>query len=264
MKTLLFIFLYMVFSGFSGAAWSEEPMAHVKGGCFQMGDQFGDGEEDERPVHEVCVNDFFMDKREVAQKEFQAIRGFNPSRFQDCPDCPVENVTWGEAASYCVALGKRLPTEAEWEYAAREGGKKARFGAGGDALGPAGANFDARKYFTESYSSAGEFRKKTLPVAGFPANSLGLHDMNGNVWEWVADWYDRNYWRSSYYEKSPKNNPDGPFIGRSRVLRGGSWNTAPAELRASNRYFAAPGDQRDAIGFRCVKNAAASPQPKGK
>lgn len=228
-----------------------------------MGDQFGDGEEDELPVHEVCLNDFFMDKREVTQREYQALKGFNPSQFQDCADCPVENVPWGDAAVYCVESGKRLPTEAEWEYAAREGGKKVRFGSGADALASGNANFDGRKYFKESYSEAGEFRRKTLPTGSFPANSLGLHDMSGNVWEWVADWYDRNYWRSSYYEKSPKNNPDGPFIGRSRVLRGGSWNNVPSELRASNRYFSTPGDQRDSIGFRCVKNVEAPGSESG-
>jgi len=245
----------------ASAAEPEKPqnMVFIKGECFQMGDVYGEGQNNEIPAHEVCVDDFFMDKYEVSQKKFLATLGFNPSRFTDCESCPVENVTWLDASRYCRKDdGKRLPTEAEWEFAAREGGKKVRFGSGTDVLGPDQANFDGRKQFQEPYSREGEFRKKTVPVESLAANAVGLYGMSGNVWEWVSDWYDRNYWRSSYYETGPKANPDGPFMGRSRVLRGGSWNDVPGKLRASYRYFTAPGDRRDTVGFRCVKPAPPS------
>jgi len=210
----------------------------VKGGCLRMGDIFGEGDGDEYPVHKVCVNDFVIDKYEVTQADFTRIMGKNPSKFGDCPDCPVENVTWFEASEYCHRIGKRLPTEAEWEYAAREGGKTVRYSTGSDAIGPNDAN----------YSDTERRVERTLPVGRYRPNALGLHDMTGNVWEWVADWYDRNY-----YTVSPEKNPHGPPSGEYRVLRGGSWRNDEHVIRASNRDNSEPAGSSDSYGFRCAK-----------
>jgi formylglycine-generating enzyme required for sulfatase activity len=226
---------------------AQEGMVFVKGDCFLMGDQFDDGKADEKPVHEVCVDDFYMDKHEVTQKNFQSVMGGN----KNCDGCPVASVTWDEAKGYCedARAGKRLPTEAEWEFAAREGGKKVRFGTGKDTIGPDEANFDARADYKKPYSRTGEYREKTLPVGSFDPNALGLYDMSGNVWEWVSDWYDENYYRSS-----PKDNPQGPSSGEYRVLRGGSWDYGgPGYLRAAGRGWSGPARRNNNGGFRCVR-----------
>lgn len=211
-------------------------MVFIKGGCFDMGDTFGEGDGDERPVHKVCVNNFVIDKYEVTQADFTRSLGKNPSKFGDCPNCPVENVTWFEASEYCHRLGKRLPTEAEWEYAARERGKTVRYSTGSDAIGPNDAN----------YSDTERRVKQALPVGRYRPNALDLHDMTGNVWEWVADWYDRNY-----YTISPEKNPHGPSSGEYRVLRGGSWRNNEHVMRASNRDNSEPAGSNDSYGFRC-------------
>jgi len=231
-------------------------MVFVKGGCFDMGDTFGEGEVDEQPVHEVCVDDFHMGKYEVTQKEWKAVMGSNPSHFKSCGGrCPVERVRWGDVQDYIKKLNRntgkhyRLPTEAEWEYAAREGGKRVRFGTGKDTIGVEEANFDARHAWKESYSRVGVYRERTMPVGSFAPNSLGLYDMSGNVWEWVGDRYGKNY-----YKKSPRSNPHGPSrrSARLRVIRGGSWAGAPRFLRAADHYYGAPYSRYGSIGFRLV------------
>ena len=181
-------------------------MVYVKGGCYQMGDTFGDGSKDEKPVHEVCVSDFLMGKHEVTQGQWKKIMGHNPSHYYDCgDDCPVENVSWNDVQEFIAKLnsltGKkyRLPTEAEWEYAARSGGKQEKYSGGND--------FDDVAWV-----------KQTRSVGQKQANGLGLYDMSGNVWEWCSDWY-----ASDYYRKSPRENPSGPSSGSRRVSRGGSY-----------------------------------------
>ncbi len=212
------------------------PMALVKGACFVMGNTFDEGGEDEEPAHKVCLENFHMDKYHVTQSAYEAKTGKNPSRFGGCPNCPVEMVSWDEANSYCASIGGRLPTEAEWEYAARDGGKKIKYGTGKNEIAPGDAN----------YQDSGLL--KTSPVGGYPPNALGLHDMAGNVFAWVADLYD-----GGYYASSPKDNPKGPANGNAHVLRGGSWNRNAYGLRAASRIYGAP-DFRDAdTGFRCAK-----------
>jgi formylglycine-generating enzyme required for sulfatase activity len=217
-----------------------EGMVFVKGGCFQMGDTFGDGEGDEKPVHEVCVDDFYMGKYEVTVgefKEFINATGYNteaergdgcyywtglewakdssknwrsPGFLQD-DSHPVCCITWNDAVAYTEWLSEkrgskyRLPTEAEWEYAARSGGKREKY-SGGD-------NLDSIGWYKDNSGS------KTHPSGQKKPNGLGLYDMTGNVWEWVADWYGEKY-----YSGSPKNNPRGPDSGQDRVFRGGSWS----------------------------------------
>ena len=213
----------------------------VKGGCFQMGDTFGDGNDTEKPVHEVCVSDFAMGKYEVTQGQWKSIMGSNPSYFSSCGDtCPVESVSWNYVQEFLRKLNKRsgkiyrLPTEAEWEYACRSGGKSEKYCGGNDV--------DAVAWYDKN--SGG----KTHPAGEKRPNGLGLYDMSGNVWEWVSDWYV-----SDYYRTSPKDNPQGPSLGSSRVYRGGGWHGVPVSVRAGGRGgFGAPDYRFDILGFRLV------------
>lgn len=245
----LFLLSLPPLAAFSPAASRYAPpegMVFVEGGCFDMGDTFGDGavSDGEKPAHRVCLNDFFMDKYEVKQSAYAKVAGQNPSNVKNCPDCPVEQVSWEKANAYCGNVGKRLPTEAEWEYAARERGKKARFGTGKEKTGPDEANYNASTGY--AYARKGEWRKKTLPVGSFPPNALELYDMSGNVAEWVADWHDANY-----YKQSQEQNPKGPPSGENRVLRGGSWSHSAYFTRAASRLSSAPDSRGVNNGFRC-------------
>jgi formylglycine-generating enzyme required for sulfatase activity len=211
----------------------------IKGGCFEMGDTFGDGSPDEKPVHEVCLEDFHMGKYEVTQGQWEIVMGNYPSRFKE-RDRPVEQVSWSDVQQFINRLNDqsgrkfRLPTEAEWEYAARSGGKREKY-AGTSQEGDLG---QYAWYFVNSGS-------QTHPVGERRPNGLGLYDMSGNVWEWCADWYGENY-----YKGTPKNNPEGPFNGSYRVLRGGSWFHDPENVRATYRYCFSPAYRGGTIGFR--------------
>ena len=225
---------------FKDAATGME-MIFVKGGCYQMGDTFGDGGKDEKPVHDVCVSDFYMGKHEVTQGQWKRIMGNNPSSFSSCGDnCPVENVSWNDVQNFIGKLnsrtGKRyrLPTEAEWEYAARSGGKSEKWSG------------------TSSESSLGDYAwyisnsgRRTHPVGQKQPNGLGLHDMSGNVWEWCQDWYGSNY-----YGGSGRDNPVGPSSGSYRVIRGGGWSGSAASARAAFRSGYLPDDRYYDLGFR--------------
>lgn len=221
----------------AGNSASFEDMVLVKGGCFQMGNVFGDGFSNERPVHKVCLDDFYMDKVEVMQSAYKKITGTNPAYFKGSSK-PVEKVTWDEAKAYCGKLGKRLPTEAEWEYAARSGGKKEKW-AGTSRVSDVG---DYAWYKSNS-------DKNTHSVGEKNPNGLGLYDMTGNVWEWVADWYEKDY-----YKNSPENNPKGPSNGKDRVLRGGSWNYRARGTSAAFRGRGNPTKGNGNSGFRCAKS----------
>ncbi len=184
------------------------------------------------------------------------------------------NISWEDAVAYCNWLsekhglkpvysgkgaslsanwnanGYRLPTEAEWEYAARSGGKKLRFGNGKDVADPKEINFYGGAGARAKYSVVGEFRKKTVPVASLNnPNALGLHDMSGNVLEWCWDWYDEKY-----YNNSPAKDPYGPAIGEFRVSRGGSWNNVPFSCRVSYRHWYIPVDHKSNGGFRLARH----------
>ena len=217
-----------------------------------MGDTFGDGESDEEPVHTVCVGDFYMGETEVTQGKWQEIMGNNPSRFKGCNDCPVENVSWNDVQEFIRRLNEkstlnkggeggiyRLPTEAEWEYAARSGGKKERYtGTSNEA--------ELGEYAWYDENSGG----KTHPVRQKRPNGLGLYDMSGNVWEWVSDWYGEDY-----YKSSPKDNPKGPSTGKYRVFRGGSCVDSPRFSRAAVQDRAEPAWRDSDIGFRLAVSA---------
>jgi formylglycine-generating enzyme required for sulfatase activity len=195
----------------------------VKGGCFSMGSTVRD---DEKPVHEVCVKDFYLGKYEVTQAQWVKIMGSNPSSFKACgPECPVESVSWNDAQEFIQALSAkskkqyRLPTEAEWEYAATNAGKHDVW---------AGTNDEAKLGAYGWYvKNSGETIHK---VGQKKPNALGLYDMSGNVWEWCQDYYS-----TAYYGESLKDNPVGPLEGQERAARGGSWENDPVSLRGTNR-----------------------------
>lgn len=255
---------------------ASDGFIRIPGGTFEMGDQFGEGNSDEKRVHTVEVSTFYLSPTEVTFAEYDA---FCAATGRSKPDDenwgrgqrPAVNVSWCDAVEYANWLstqnklqkvysgncdniranwdanGYRLPTEAEWEYAARQGGQKVRFGNGKDIADPAEINFDGEG--KESYSRSGTYREQTVPVGSLNSpNSLGLHDMSGNVWEWCWDWYD-----SDYYNNSPRNDPQGPSSGSGRVGRGGSWYLYPALVRCANRGRVSPGLRSFYIGFRLAR-----------
>lgn len=148
------------------------------------------------------------------------------------------------------ANGYRLPTEAEWEYAAREGGKKVRFGNGRDLIDPSEINFDARSNYKERYSVVGEYRQKTVPVTELSANALELKNMSGNVWEWCWDWYGDKF----YAESNNARDPRGPGAGTYRVARGGSWDDVPLNCRLASRGYGGPDFWNYYLGFRVARH----------
>lgn len=213
-------------------------MVEVRGGTFQMGAtsvQGSDAENVEKPVHSVKLSSYYIGKTEVTQALWKAVMGSNPSYFKG-DNLPVETVSWEDCQDFIARLndltGKRfrLPTEAEWEYAAR-GGSMSR------GTKYSGANsLDNCGWYSDN--SGG----KTHPVATKQANELGIYDMSGNVWEWCSDWY------GSYCSNS-QTNPTGPSSGSYRVLRGGSWRSG-AGCRTSSRDYYAPGNRSYSIGLR--------------
>ncbi len=240
-------------------------MVLIPAGMFRMGS--AGGQPDQRPVHEVHLDAFLMDRYEVTQQQYTKLDLVNGSRFKG-PDRPVEMISWAEAAMYCnrrsraeglaacyneetaecnfEANGYRLPTEAQWEYACR---------AGTDSDYSFGDNPSA---LTEHAWYADNAGKKTHPVAQKKPNAWGLFDIHGNVAEWCNDVY-----AVDYYANSPDKNPRGPKDGEKYVLRGGSWSSSPEGCRSAHRVGETPGFQdscfaRDAIGFRCVRKAPAT------
>ncbi len=211
-------------------------MVAVKGGTFQMGSN--NGEDDEKPVHSVSLSGFYIGKTEVTQKLWKAVMGNTPSYFKG-DDFPMEGVNWYDAQEFITKLNRltgknyRLPTEAEWEYAAR-GGKKSR------GYKYSGSNTISNVAWLD-YS----FLAAPHPVGTKQPNELGLYDMSGNVSEWCSDWYN-----SDYYKNSPRNNPEGALSGSIRVYRGGSWNISARYCRVANRDYWIPVYRGGNLGFR--------------
>ncbi len=212
-----------------------------------MGDQFGDGLPDELPVHKVCLSDFYISKYEVTQEQWVHVMGTNPSQDQENPRYPVDVVSWHEVERFIEKLnlktnGKfRLPTEAEWEYACRAGGKEVKYGT---ANGTSSANLLI-------HSGTNLEHQGVRPVGSFPANELGLYDITGNVSEWVLDWYDRKF-----YAQGPVNDPRliEDRTRRSRVRRGGYWGDKEWVMRCTFRNLRKPNYRLVGLGFRLAKD----------
>ena len=261
-------------------------MVWIKGGTFQMGSN--EGEENEKPVHEATLDDFYMDETEVTVAQFE--RFINATGYQTdaekegnsyvLVDCiwkeesgvtwrddvfgkprpksdynhPVIHVSWNDADAYAKWADKRLPTEAEWEYAARCGSKGYKYAWGnGNPSKSNGGNLQDET--TQKECKWGNIWEDyndgffgTAPVKQFGSNCFGLYDMTGNVWEWCNDWYE-----SDYYSKSPKSNPQGANTGNFRVLRGGSWLNFPDYCRLAIRYRNNPANRFFNDGFRFAK-----------
>jgi formylglycine-generating enzyme required for sulfatase activity len=210
----------------------------------------------EGPQHEVEITrSFYLGIFPVTQAQYEKVMGRNPAHFNRSHggghDYPVETVTWSEAEQFCARLSLmpeeemhgrayRLPTEAEWEYACRAGTTTA-FSCG-DKLTPKEAHFAAAGVYAKTGGSG-----KTAPVGTLPANPWGLHDMHGNVQEWVQDWYDEYY-----YHDSPNQDPHGPDRGTVRVTRGGCWVMFGSDCRSATRRPHAPDSPSNAIGFRVL------------
>ena len=217
-------------------------------GTFMMGcsasSQYGCNS-DENPVHEVMLTQaFYLGRYEVTQAQWTAVMGSNPSFFKSAsaevpasqvPSRPVDTVSWNMIQGFETATGLRLPTEAEWEYACRAGATTA-FNNGSD---------DDTTLATLAWLNANS-ANQTHPVGQKQANNLGLHDMHGNVWEWVEDWYGS-------YEASPAVDPSGPISGTDRALRGGSWFINSYFCRTSSRYDIDPLDVFSINGFRAAR-----------
>lgn len=231
----------------------EFVMVAVEGGTFTMGataEQLEDAYEDEKPAHRVTLSTFCIGQIEVTQQLWQAVMGDNPSHFMRSPLKPVENVSWDDCQEFIARLnaltGKkfRLPTEAEWEYAAR-GSNKSRgyIYAGSNTLGEV-AWYDVNSYFIDENSS----NYGTHTVATKQPNELGLYDMSGNVWEWCYDWFDD-------YHSGAQTNPTGPTDPPSedypfRVHRGGAWNFDICDCRNSVRGCSPQSAKSKDIGLR--------------
>ena len=243
---------------------AKEEMVAIPAGCFQMGSN--EGPPDERPVHKVCISAFEMGKYEVRQKNFQAVMGTNPSQNVGA-DLPVDSITWDEASDYCKKLGMRLPTEAEWEYAARAG-TTTPFYWGATITGKEANLCDSACDLNVREPRINDGFKHTAPVGSFPPNPFGLFDMAGNVSEWVRDWRDVE---KNYYRVSPEKDPPGPMaeleacmrvdcIGAQsitrKVYRGGGWNQKAGELRSAYRRDSHFQLRPEGTGFRCARSLA--------
>ena len=218
----------------------------IQPGCFQMGNDKKPTERTvgETPSHRVCIEKpFYMGETEITQKQWQDVMGNNPSKNK-VEDKPVDRVSWNDVQEFIQKLNAkeggtffRLPTEAEWEYAARAGS-------------------DADYAFGDSPSSLPQYawfgnlgyKGSSHEVAQKDPNKWGLYDMHGNVWEWVQDWYD-----GTYYSTSPANNPTGPETGKYRVYRGGSFIGKATNLRSAVRFSALPMSRTHDVGFRLAR-----------
>ena len=239
-------------------------MVYVPAGEFEMGST--DGASDEQPVHTVALDAYWIDRTEVTNEQYGkcVAAGACDSPWESgsstrdsyygntaYADYPVIYVSWHDAEDYCKWAGGRLPSEAEWEYAAR--GQKGREFPWGDVFDGTLLNYcDANCRFDYKDSEHDDGYADTAPVGSYPggASWIGAQDMAGNVWEWAADWYDEDY-----YGESSSENPVGPSSGEYRVVREDSWFIDLLNVRAATRTWFSPGVSLDSIGFRCARGS---------
>jgi formylglycine-generating enzyme required for sulfatase activity len=249
----------------------------ITGGEYEMGDAFEEGPTDENFKHKVKINDFEIGRFEITNLQYANFLNeyksdmISDGEFADelmilsydggikyfqgewKPDLgyeylPAIGVTWFGADEFCRYYNFRLPTEAEWEYAARELGKAVRFGNGKNEANPKEINYNGSLESGYAFIKVGINRQGAVNVGGFPPNSLGIFQMSGNVWEWCQDWYASNYYHRSDYE-----DPSGPPFGQYKVIRGGSWFNSGFANRITERSFSPPYKSNADIGFRVVR-----------
>ena len=217
----------------------EFKMIRVEGGEFMMGatvEQEGDVWDDERPAHKVSLDSYYIGETQVTQALWEAVMGNNPSKWKE-ENLPVETISWNDCQEFVKRLNQltgkqfRLPTEAEWEYAARGGNRSRGYKCAGSN------NLSEVAWYDDN--SGGQ----THPVAQKQENELGIYDMSGNVWEWCNDWFGN-------YSSSPQHNPQGATSGDSRVLRGGSWFSYASDCRVSLRNHRNSGYHVSGYGLR--------------
>ncbi len=249
-RLLIILFINLLYAQSAGAVESKNfagmKFIFIPAGCFQMGNNKPptDRTVGETPSHRVCVDKpFYLGETEVTQRQWEDVMGNNPSKSK-VEDKPVDRVSWNDVQEFIQKLNAkeggtffRLPTEAEWEYAARAGSESDFcFGDNESSLA--------------TYAWFGNLGYKGTPheVAQKKTNDWGLYDMHGNVWEWVQDWYD-----GTYYSNSPANNPTGPETGKYRVYRGGSYIGKASNLRSAVRFSALPTTRTHDVGFRLAR-----------
>ena len=216
-------------------------MVYVSSGTFTMGgtsEQGSDAYDDEKPTHNVTLSSYYICKYEVTQALWRAVMGSNPSNFKG-DNLPVECVSWNDCQTFINRLNSytgrnfRLPTEAEWEFAARGGNYNRHY------------KYSGSNYISDVAWYGDNSGNRTHPVGTKQANELGLYDMSGNVWEWCSNWYGS-------YSSYSQNDPTGPNSGFGRVNRGGSWGSFAGFCRSSFRFNIAPGDSNRGLGLRLV------------
>ncbi len=231
-------------------------MVHFPAGEFWMGNPDEEGRKDERPRHKVYLDAFAIDRFEATGKDFERYLAANPKQhptitgwdgrtvLPDMANRPVFGLTWKRCRDYCRWQGKRLPTEAEWERAAA-GLESRRYPWGNEEPDPSRANFNRCCFIMKGLvlNEVGQNPKGKTPE--------GVHDLAGNVAEWVHDWYDK-----TYYKESPYKNPQGPESGKHHTIRGGAWNSLPGYLRSSSRYGYDDAKDFYGIGCRCAKSTS--------
>lgn len=251
MRGFIFLLLLTFMTPLRAETWREPAtgmsFVRVPGGCFAMGDTFGGGDHNEYPVHEVCLKDTWIGQFEVTQGEWRTLMPENPSVWATSDRHPVDSVNQADIAEFVGRLAERnpdrtfrLPTEAEWEFSCRAGGQATKFGG---VPPPNGAN-------TAEY--ADRQGEGTTPVGSFAPNTLGIHDMSGNLWEWVSDVY-----AADAYAQHARDNPHYQAAGPARLLRGGGWSHSAFFARCSKRHMhCRPTARFDFVGFRLVMEVA--------
>jgi formylglycine-generating enzyme required for sulfatase activity len=248
--------------------WPELELVLIPAGSFLMGSPETEwGSRTDEQQHRVTIREpYYMTATEVSQRLWQAVMGHNPSYLYDCPDCPVENITWFDAVAFCNALsghwglalaytvidstvrwdrrspGFRLPTEAEWEYACRAGTQTV-FNTG-DCIATNLGNFHG--YDPQQGCPAGLWRGQSLPVKSFPPNAWSLFEMHGNVAEWCWDWHQ-------VFTVASSTDPEGPRQGIFKVCRGGFFDEGARRCRSASRHMIRPNERSKGLGLRLVK-----------